>query len=129
MNIFTKLADLEFGNPFVFGAPLGDAAAIDRRLTGLAQLTNGNGFRLYPGKAVRTVNGKTRAERKAERRERADAAVRDYHANLKLAREKAIVGQATYFSPDKIAKLVAEANRTLVKPARKPRAKKVAAEA
>lgn len=125
MNIFDKLAGADFANPFVLGAPIGDAAAIDRRLTGLAQLTGGKGFRMYPGKPVRTVNGKTRAERKAERVERAKNAAGGYHYNLRQARATGLIG-ISYVSPDRVTKLLA-GNEAPTK-VRKPRAKKVAAD-
>ena len=46
MTIFDKLAGGDFVSTFRFGAPLGDLAAIDRRLTTIAQITRGKGFRL-----------------------------------------------------------------------------------
>ncbi len=124
MNIFTKLAGGDYASTFRFGAPIGDVAAIDRRLTGLAQLTGGKGFRLYSGKPAKTINGKTRAERKAERAERANAATATYNASLKLAREKGLIGIG-YVSPGRVAKLLAD-SETPAK-VRKPRAKKVTA--
>lgn len=124
MNIFSMLAGNQFTNPFVLGHPLTDRADIDRRLTSLAQLTGGKGFRMYPSKPVRTVNGKTRAERKAERVERADAATDTYHANLKLAREKGLIGQAKYLSPDHVAAMLVQAADGKIK---KSRTRKVTA--
>ncbi|QTG12388.1 hypothetical protein G6M86_03635 [Agrobacterium tumefaciens] len=125
MTIFDKLAGGDYVGTFRFGAPLGDAAAIDRRLTTIAQITRGNGFRLYPGKPVRTVGGKTRAERKAERVERANAATAAYHANLQAARDLGLIG-ITYASPDHVAKLLSEHSGAPVK-VKKPRAKKTVA--
>lgn len=124
MNVFEKIANAQYENPFRLGQPLNDMAAIDRRTTTLAQITRGNGFRLYPGKPVRTVGGKTRSERKAERIERADAATATYHANLKTARDRGLIG-ISYVSPDRVAKLLAD-NEAPAK-VRKPRAKKVTA--
>lgn len=124
MSIFDKLAGGDFVSTFRFGAPLGDAASIDRRLTTIAQITRGKGFRLYPGKPVRTVGGKTRSERKAERIERSNAATATYHANLHKARDLGLIGIA-YVSPDRVAKLLSEHGGVPVK-AKKPRAKKVA---
>lgn len=125
MNVFNKLAGGDFVSTFRFGAPLGDAAAIDRRLTAIAQITRGKGFRLYPGKPVRTVGGKTRAERKAERVERANAATATYHANLHKARDLGLIGIG-YVSPDRVAKLLSEHSGAPAK-AKKPRAKKATA--
>lgn len=125
MTIFDKLAGGDFVSTFRFGAPLGDLAAIDRRLTTIAQITRGKGFRLYPNKPARTVNGKTRSERKAERVERSNAATVTYHANLKAARELGLIGTA-YVSPDRVAKLLSEHAGAPAK-AKKPRAKKASA--
>lgn len=120
MNIFDKLASADYGNPFVFGAPLNDLAAIGRRQNSLAQVLGNKGFRLYPGKPQKLVGGKTRAERKAERTQRANEATATYHANLETAREKGLIGIA-YVSPAQVEKLLAD----YAKPKRKPRAKKV----
>ncbi len=125
MSIFNKLAGGDFVSTFRFGAPLGDLAAIDRRLTTIAQITRGKGFRLYPGKPVRTVGGKTRSERKAERVERANTATATYHANLKAARELGLIGM-DYVSPDRVAKLLSEHAGVPAK-VKKPRAKKASA--
>ncbi|CAM3841661.1 hypothetical protein G6L26_009655 [Agrobacterium radiobacter] len=125
MNVFNKLAGGDFVSTFRFGAPLGDAAAIDRRLTTIAQITRGKGFRLYPGKPVRTVGGKTRAERKAERVERANEATATYHANLHKARDLGLIGIG-YVSPDHVAKLLSEHAGVPAK-TKRPRAKKVTA--
>jgi hypothetical protein len=125
MTIFDKLAGGDFVSTFRFGVPLGNLAAIDRRLTTIAQITRGKGFRLYPGRSVRIVGGKTRAERKAERVERANAATATYHANLKTARDLGLIGIA-YVSPDHVAKLLSEHSGVPVK-VKKPRAKKAVA--
>lgn len=122
MTIFDKLAGGDYVSTFRFGAPLGDAASIDRRLTTIAQITRGKGFRLYPGKPVRTVGGKSRAERKAERVERANAVTSTYHANLQAARDLGLIGIA-YVSPDRVAKLLSEHAGVPAK-VKKPRAKK-----
>jgi hypothetical protein len=129
MNVFDKLAAAQFEGVFALGSPLGDSGAIERRMNALAQATDGKGFRLYPGKPVRTVAGKTRAERKAERIERAASATALYHANLKAARDQGLIG-ISYVSPDRVAKLLSEhASVPVEKPKRKSRAKKVSAEA
>lgn len=124
MTIFNKLAGGDFVSTFRFGRPLGDLAAIDRRMTSIAQITRGRGFRLYESKPQKIVGGKTRSERKAERVERANAATATYHANLAEAREKGLMGVG-YRSPDQVAALLA--NNSAPAKVRKPRAKKTAA--
>ncbi|WP_425962657.1 hypothetical protein [Rhizobium nepotum] len=125
MTIFNKLAGGDFVSTFRFGTPLGDLAAIDRRMTSIAQITRGRGFRLYESKPQKTVGGKTRSERKAERIERTNAASRTYHANLAEARTKGLMGVG-YRSPDQVAALLLEHTGVPAK-VKKPRAKKPAA--
>lgn len=71
MNVFNEIMKPQHDAEMRLGNPLRDPLAIQRRLTNMAQMTRGNGFRI-PKKATATdAQGKTRGQRKRARFERA----------------------------------------------------------
>lgn len=107
MNIFNKIVANAQAKVMLLGTPLNDVAMIDARKTAFASLRNGAGFRIYSVKPRKTVNGLNRTERKKILRDRADAAVREYHGNLATLRDQNLIGSA-YCSPGKAVELLAD---------------------
>ena len=64
MNIFDEIAAREHANDYRLGMPSANSAHFDRRMTAMAQLTNGKGFRLYPTQPKRDAQGLTRGDRR-----------------------------------------------------------------
>lgn len=124
MNIFEKIESNSHTKIMSLGQPLDDYAMIDVRKTAFATLRNGAGFRIYPVKPRKTVNGLNRTERKKILRDRAEAAVREYHGNLATLRERNVICNA-YCSPGKAAELMAD--QAPAKPKRARTKKAVAA--
>lgn len=118
MNIFDTIVASAQAKVMLLGAPLHDLAMIDARKTAFASLRNGAGFRIYSVKPRKTVNGLNRTERKKILRDRADAAVREYHGNLATLRERAVICNV-YCSPGKAAELMADQAPAKPKRARK----------
>lgn len=107
MNIFEKIIADAQANVMLLGKPLNDSAMVDARKTAFASMRSGAGFRIYKVTPRKTVNGLNRTERKKILRDRADAAVRQYHGNLATLRDQNVIGSG-YCSPGKAAELLAD---------------------
>lgn len=90
---------------FEFGKPINNATAVAVRQTEVAGIVGGKGFRLYPPRRVKTVNGQTRAERKAAARERTYVTQVSEIAQINRARDLGLIGMR-FVEPTKVADLL-----------------------
>jgi hypothetical protein len=78
-NAFQRVLSREYREDRLLGIPARDQMHHDRRMSEMAQMTGGSGFRT-PSKSVRRfADGTTRGERKRQRRSAANAAIRAAH--------------------------------------------------